>query len=316
LRENRAPARSLAWIEKAWPLAEMEDRRQLEDDTVTDQQRKERNEETGYRGMMVLRYLQALQMTGKRNAPASLTAFVERAVPSKKASESGYWWARGKLAALNGQTADALAYYQTALLTRQKTPQMARGVLRDELLADAKGTFLKNGGSESAFALWSKPREGSKQELAEGRWEKPTKTLPAFELADLSGKTWKLKQLEGKALLINLWATWCGPCRAELPQFQKLYDRMKDRTDVQVMSFNVDEELGLVEPYMTENKYSFPVLLAYDLVRGMFDGYGIPQNWLVDPEGAWLSTQIGFDSSDADWVNSMARRLEEARKKN
>ena len=145
------------------------------------------------------------------------------------------------------------------------------------------------------------------------RWETPKKPLPAFELSDLSGKTWKLKQLEGKALLINLWATWCGPCRAELPHFQKLYEQTKDRADVQVLTFNIDEEAGLVEPYMKQHGYTFPVLMAYQLVHNLLDDFGIPENWLVDPKGVWKATQVGFDSTDTDWVNTMIKKLESVR---
>lgn len=213
---------------------------------------------------------------------------------------------------MDGRNTDSLAYFQQALFTRERAPQFFRGKLENPLLDEARTAFLKNGGTERAFSLWSQPPSGTRQ-LAEGRWEKPKKPLPSFELVDLTGKTWKLKQLEGKALLINLWATWCGPCRSELPHFQKLYEKTKDRPDVQVISFNVDDEFGLVEPYMKEHGYTFPALAAYGLVRSMFDGYGIPQNWLVDPKGNWIATQLGFDASDADWANSMLKLLEGAR---
>ena len=88
----------------------------------------------------------------------------------------------------------------------------------------------------------------------------------------MNGKTWSLKKLEGKTLLINLWATWCGPCRAELPHFQKLYERTKDRSDLALFTFNIDEELGLVEPFLKEHNYTFPVAPAYSfelLPRGV-----------------------------------------------
>jgi thiol-disulfide isomerase/thioredoxin len=77
------------------------------------------------------------------------------------------------------------------------------------------------GGTETALNLWSKPAAAKIQELAESGWEKPTKAIPAFELADLSGMTWRLKNLEGRAVLINVWATWCGPCQRELPHMEK-----------------------------------------------------------------------------------------------
>jgi cytochrome c-type biogenesis protein len=65
--------------------------------------------------------------------------------------------------------------------------------------------------------------------------------MPSFELADLSGKIWKLKTVQGRSVLINVWATWCGPCNAELPHLQKLYEALKDRPDLQILTFNVDE---------------------------------------------------------------------------
>jgi hypothetical protein len=64
---------------------------------------------------------------------------------------------------------------------------------------------------------------------------------------------------------------------------------------------------------MKEQGFTFPALAAFTLVRGMFDGWAVPQNWLVDPKGNWIATQIGFDSSDTDWVNSMLKRLDAAK---
>jgi thiol-disulfide isomerase/thioredoxin len=312
LDKGWAPRKAYAWLEKAWPLAEEEDRAELDNDTLTDQRRKEIAEDAGYRNWVAVHFLRASARIGKKAVPASLRTYVEGPMPAKKASWSMRYRALAWLASVDGRDADALAYFQQSLFTRTKTPQYSRGKLEDRLKDEARAAFVKTGGTEKAFALWSQPA-GKTQELAEGRWEKPTKTLPAFELADLSGRNWNLKQLEGKALLINLWATWCGPCRAELPHFQKLYEKTKDRTDIQVISFNVDDELGLVEPYMKEQKLTFPALAAFSLIRGMFDGYGIPQNWLVDPQGHWIATQLGYDSTDTDWVNSMVKRLEAAK---
>jgi thiol-disulfide isomerase/thioredoxin len=87
--------------------------------------------------------------------------------------------------------------------------------------------------------------------------------MPAFEMGDLSGKTWRIKNLEGKAVLINVWATWCGPCQAELPKLEKLYQQMKDRSDFQILTFNIDSDLGLVAPFVKDKGFTFPVLPAY-----------------------------------------------------
>src|ERR1035441_3737978 len=77
--------------------------------------------------------------------------------------------------------------------------------------------------------LWSKPPSAKIQELAENGWRKPGKDMPSFELADLSGRTWRLKDLAGRPVLINVWATWCGTCQRELPHMEKLYRKLKDR---------------------------------------------------------------------------------------
>ena len=161
-----------------------------------------------------------------------------------------------------------------------------------------------------AFAQWSAaPGGAGSAEQKQGRWEKPKKDLPAFELTDLSGKTWRLKTFEGKTVMINLWATWCGPCQAELPEFQKLYERVKDRPDVQVITFNIDSELGLVAPFMKEKGYTFPAVIAYDFTRTLLDDIAIPQNWILDKQGKWLWTQLGF-GAEPDWPGAMLQRLE------
>ncbi len=311
LKKGWAPAKVAAWLERAWPFAEVLDRWNLDDDTLTAERRKEIADGMGYRGYLATDLLRAFHAVRRKNIPASLRAYLQGQMPANSADRSSRYRALAWLAALDGRNADSLAYFQQALLTREKPPQFFRGQLDDPLLSEARTAFRKTGGTEEVFAVWSRPPSGTPP-LADGRWEKPTKTLPDFELTDLAGNTWKRTQLEGKVVLINLWATWCGPCRSELPHFQKLYEQTKDRTGIQVISFNVDDELGLVDPYMKEHGFTFPALAAHGLVSGMFGPYAIPQNWLIDSKGNWIATQIGFDAADTDWVGSMRKRLEEA----
>lgn len=110
-------------------------------------------------------------------------------------------------------------------------------------------------------------------------------------------------------MLVNLWATWCGPCREEHPQLQKLYDKLKTRTDVQVITFNVDDEVGKVEPYMKEKGYTFPVLLAKSYIDDLIPSLTIPQNWIVDAKGKWQWEQIGFGAA-AKWEAEITSKLE------
>jgi thiol-disulfide isomerase/thioredoxin len=118
-----------------------------------------------------------------------------------------------------------------------------------------------------------------------------------------------VKSLNGKVVLINLWATWCGPCNAKLPQLQKLYDQAKGRPDLQILTFNIDEDLGLVEPFVKEKGYTFPVVPAYSYVVNLLNGYAIPQNWVLSPKGDWEWTQVGYGSDDA-WVKDMLAKLD------
>ena len=237
--------------------------------------------------------------------------FIERDPPSTSWAiiQSYYWQNRGRLALLEGSKADALTYYQKALHARKKAPNAYEGRVMDDLMDESRALWKQMGGTETAWSVWSKPPAAKIQELAESGWKKPAKTMPAFELADLSGKTWRLRNLEGRAVLINVWATWCGPCQAELPHLQELYEKVKDRADLQILTLTIDEDLGLVAPFMKEKGYTFPVLPAYSFVAGLLDLVAIPQNWIVDTKGEWRWTG-GPSASDAEWEAAMLKQLE------
>lgn len=314
LQHKWEPKRALELLHKAQPLVAKEiDENGREDNRAADKQEDAEKyvvfQQQNLAGLM----LRAARMAGKPAEAQALRASIEGPTPKAKTRESDYWLNRARLAVLENRKADGLTYYQLALQTRVSPPTPWHGKLEDNLTDEARLLWKDIGGTEVAWSVWTKPPGAKPAELAEGRWEKPKKPIPQFELADLSGKTWKLKTLEGKTVLINLWATWCGPCNAELPHFQKLYEKVKDRPDFQILTFNIDEDLGLVEPFMKEKGYTFPVLPAYSLVVNLLDGYAIPQNWVVDPAGMWRWTQIGFDGAP-DWIESMIQRLESVKK--
>jgi hypothetical protein len=88
---------------------------------------------------------------------------------------------------------------------------------------------------------------------------------------------------------------------------------VKGRSDIQVLTFDIDEDLGLVAPYLKEKGYTFPVVPAYSTVVSLLDGFAIPQNWLVDPHGIWRWKQVGYGGgSDADFEKEMLAHLEAA----
>ncbi len=114
------------------------------------------------------------------------------------------------------------------------------------------------------------------------RFDRP---LPEFKLKDLEGRTWRLSDLKGKVTLINVWATWCAPCRVELPYVQRLHKALENVPGLQVLTLNLDEDSSLVPGYMQAGGYTFPVIRSFALAEKIHPVSEVPQNWLVDPRG-------------------------------
>jgi peroxiredoxin len=114
---------------------------------------------------------------------------------------------------------------------------------------------------------------------------------PEFTLKDLSGKTWTFSELRGKVVLVNFWATWCPPCRKEMPDLETLYGRFAAKGFV-VLGIS-DEEAAKVEPFIRDRKVSFPVLLDPGRkVNEMFVVEGIPKSFVYDREGKLVAQSI------------------------
>jgi len=112
-----------------------------------------------------------------------------------------------------------------------------------------------------------------------------------FTLTDLEGKPWTLKSLHGKVVLVNFWATWCPPCRKELPDLQALYDRFKDRGLV-VLGIS-DEDATKVQPFVTEHKLTYPILLDPGRkVNELCGIQGIPRSLFYDRNGKLAAQAI------------------------
>jgi len=113
----------------------------------------------------------------------------------------------------------------------------------------------------------------------------------AFTLSDLEGQPWRLRDLKGKVVLVNFWATWCPPCRKEMPDLQALYDRYKDQGFV-VVSIS-DEEAAKVQPFIAERKITYPVLLDPGRkVTDLFQVQGIPKSFVYNREGKLVAQSI------------------------
>lgn len=143
-----------------------------------------------------------------------------------------------------------------------------------------------------------------------GRWEKPDKDMPQFRLSDIDGNVWNLKRLQGKTLLVAVWAGWSAPCQILMPKFQRLYDQLKERQELVVTTFNVDEETASVRPYLEKNGFTFPVVPSRVFVGQLVGFLSVPRVWIIDAHGKWQWEQVGFDMNDKEWESELLKRLE------
>ena len=112
-----------------------------------------------------------------------------------------------------------------------------------------------------------------------------------FTLTSLDGKTYNLDALRGKVVLLNFWATWCPPCRREMPDMEKLYRRFGEKGLI-VLAVS-DEKRETVEKFLQEQNYTFPVLLDPDrTVNKAFGIEGIPNSFLFDRQGRLVAQSI------------------------
>jgi len=112
-----------------------------------------------------------------------------------------------------------------------------------------------------------------------------------FTLTDLEGQRWNLKSLRGKVVLVNFWATWCPPCRKEIPDLQTLYNRFKEQGFV-ILAIS-DEEASVVKPFLAEHKVNFPVMLdPGDTVNKLFQVAGIPKSFVYGRDGKLVTQSI------------------------
>jgi peroxiredoxin len=117
---------------------------------------------------------------------------------------------------------------------------------------------------------------------------------PDFAVTDLDGKAVRLSAFRGKVVLLNLWATWCPPCREEMPTMERLHQRLKDQ-DFVLLAVSQDEEgKRVVEPFVRELGITFPVLV--DPEHQVGDRYGVwgyPETFLIDRTGMIVERIIG-----------------------
>jgi len=166
-------------------------------------------------------------------------------------------------------------------------------------MAPLRALWIKKNGSIAGLdAAVNASRTASRKSVAldSRRYERPA---PDWTLPDLAGKSFRLADYKGKVVVLDFWGSWCGPCRQELPVFQQMYERYREKD---VVFFGVNWEKGgngqdlkqLVRDFMSNNKYSFPVVLDHERSAQMaYDIQGFPTVYLIDRTGKIRYQNVG-----------------------
>tara|TARA_B100000315_G_scaffold250156_1_gene282518 strand:- start:1579 stop:2220 length:642 start_codon:yes stop_codon:yes gene_type:complete len=124
---------------------------------------------------------------------------------------------------------------------------------------------------------------------------------PDFTLPDIDGKSISLSQLSGKVVFLNIWATWCGPCRTEMPSMEKLYQKFK-KEDFVMLAISIDRQgKSVVIPFLEELGLTFPVLLDPDsTIQKLYKIRALPSSIIIDKMGFVDTREAGA----RDWFSS------------
>jgi peroxiredoxin len=137
------------------------------------------------------------------------------------------------------------------------------------------------------------------------------KPAPDFTLKDSNGAQVKLSDYRGKVVLLNFWATWCGPCKIEIPWFIDFQQQYKDK-GFEVLGVAMDDDgWTAVKPYIAERKVNYRVLLGDDSVATLFGGIdSLPTTFVIDRSGAIDKVHVGLIGKD-DYLKEIQGLLAE-----
>lgn len=135
-----------------------------------------------------------------------------------------------------------------------------------------------------------------------------------FTIKDLEGNKVDFKQYQGKVVFLNLWATWCGPCRVEMPSIQELYDAM-DKTKVSfvMLSLDSDENRDKIVKYIHDKKFSFPVYQPSGYLPKQLRVNSIPTTFVIGADGKIKSKKVGAANYSTDEFKEFLEGLSKPR---
>ncbi|HEU4686095.1 MAG TPA: TlpA disulfide reductase family protein [Nitrospira sp.] len=142
--------------------------------------------------------------------------------------------------------------------------------------------------------------------VVKGGMVKAGELAPNFQLRDMNGRMVTLSDLRGKIVLLNFWATWCGPCRVEMPAMEELY-RAYARKDFEILAVSTDPQgAAVTRPFREELRLTFPILHDADYRIGLrYGARSLPMTFMVDRQGIVRQQIFGA----RDWAAPEAHQL-------
>lgn len=216
-----------------------------------------------------------------------------------------------------------------ALLAEKALPVKEYKKELEQFVKDGKATqvikdilrraYVKQKKSDAGFEdyITALQKESQLKMMEELRKSMKNETAPSFALLDLSGNKVSTADLKGKVVVVDFWATWCGPCKASFPGMQKMVDKYKDDPGVKFLFVDTWERCDNKEKnaadFISANKYSFQVLMDKDdKVVEDYKVDGIPTKFVLDKEGKIRFKSVGFDGSDDKLVDELTAMIEMA----
>ncbi len=154
-----------------------------------------------------------------------------------------------------------------------------------------------------AFAAQNRPWYAERLEKLGFYIFEPAFQYQDFKVTTLSGETKSRSSLKGKVILLNFWATWCPPCKQEIPTIEKLHNTMKGQ-NFEVFAVSVGETPDTVKKFVAQQKMTYPVYLdPQNLLSRTYASQGIPTTYLIDKNGMFIAALIGaYDYANPELV--------------
>ena len=135
------------------------------------------------------------------------------------------------------------------------------------------------------------------------------KPAPDFTLKSLSGKNLKLSEHAGDVVMLNFWASWCGPCRKEMPLMNDLYNKY-EKLGFVILGVNVEQELQLAKSFLSDTPVDFPILFdSSNKVSKAYDVIAMPTTVMIDRNGKIRYIHKGYKAGDEKKYKKMVKKL-------